>query len=130
MLSRTAQPASSRAGTGSTARRPCVPASPPAAPWTLVVGVSRSERLEKAGTGGGDAGGASGDCRGGNTNVARFGLVTYFKASAAQEAAAAAATPAGPATAVTPAPAAPTTPAPAATAPANQTASTATGGSK
>jgi type IV pilus assembly protein PilM len=94
------------------------------------VGFSRSERLEKAGTGGGDAGGASGDCRGGNTNVARFGLVTYFKASAAQEAAAAAATPAGPATAVTPAPAAPTTPAPAATAPANQTASTATGGSK
>lgn len=93
------------------------------------VGFSRSERLEKAAKGSGGPADSS-DCRNGDTKIARFALVTYFKASPAQEAAAAAASPAGPATAVTPAPATPTTPAPAATAPANQTASTATGGSK
>ncbi len=90
------------------------------------VGFSRTERLAKKSKQAGAAG--AGDCRGGNDKIAQFGLVTYFKASPAQEAAAAAAA-TGTATAVRPAPATPpattTT-----TAPPSQTAAIANGGSK
>ena len=94
------------------------------------VGFSRSARLDKTAKAEG-GGGGEGDCRNGDERVAQFDLVTYFKASPAQQAAATAAAPAaGPPTAVTPAPAtAPTTTTPAATAPATQTAS-APGGSR
>lgn len=68
------------------------------------VGFSRTERLAKKIEEAGAAG--AGDCRGGNDKIAQFGLVTYFKASPAQEAAAAAAAPGTP-TAVKPAPATP-----------------------
>jgi type IV pilus assembly protein PilM len=96
------------------------------------VGFSRSVRLEKkagAKTAGGPArpnsgaGAGSGDCRNGDERAAQFSLVTYFKADAVQPAATAAPAGAPPATPNT----GPATPAPAA---ANQTASTATGGSK
>lgn len=91
------------------------------------VGFSRSARLEKRTKGQG----GQGDCRNGNDRIAQFELVTYFKARPAQEAAAAAATPTGPPTAVKPAPATapPADPSPT-TAPSNQTASAAPGGTR
>jgi len=106
------------------------------------VGFSRSERLAKAASktsGSGPArpnsgaGAGSGDCRNGDTRTAQFSLVTYFKANPAQQgtvaptgssdAAAALAQPAAPNTG-------PATTTPAAAAQSNQTASTATGGSR
>jgi hypothetical protein len=86
------------------------------------VAFSRSERLEKQATGAHGAaagGGSSGDCRGSDSNAAKFDLVTYFKALPAQLAIP------GTATATATPPAAST---PGGTAPANQTAAATPGG--